>query len=130
MRNRDIGRFYKFKAIMNQGLMEDHNQVVGMSSSQTMGFCLNSTNLANFSYVVNLNLSHHFHHENQQSHDLKASNGLPSSFALDHVSSTLTQALLSSTNPKPREQEYLSSSFTYLPPLLSIQKPSQNYNLW
>ncbi|XP_057542425.1 probable WRKY transcription factor 13 [Amaranthus tricolor] len=115
---------------MNQGLMEDHNQVVGMSSSQTMGFCLNSTNLANFSSVVNLNLSHHFHHENQQSHDLKASNGLPSSFALDHVSSTLTQALLSSTNPKPREQEYLSSSFTYLPPLLSIQKPSQNYNLW
>ncbi|XP_057530996.1 probable WRKY transcription factor 13 isoform X2 [Amaranthus tricolor] len=113
--------------MLNQGLMEDHHQLGGMSSSQMMGFYLNSTNLVNYAPLFNHN---HNHDQQHQYNDLKPFNTLPSSFALDHVTSTLTQALLSSTNPKSIEQDYSSSSFTNLPPLFSIQKPTPNYNLW
>ncbi|XP_021728155.1 probable WRKY transcription factor 13 [Chenopodium quinoa] len=108
--------------MLNQSLMEDHHHQIGLSSSQ-MGFYLNSTNLTSFSPPLVLN-------HQQQSDDLKPFNNfLPSSFGLDHVTSTLTQALLSST--KPRQEDYLSSSFTNnLPPLFSPQKPTPNYNLW
>lgn len=110
--------------MLNQGLLEDHHQF-GISNSQ-MGFYLNSTNLTNFSPLVNSNNQHH------QSNDLKPFNSLlPSSFALDHVTSTLTQALLSSTTPKLREEDYISSSsYNNFPPLFSLQKPTPNYNLW
>lgn len=109
--------------MLNQGLMEDHHHQLGLSSSQ-MGFYLNSTNLTNFSPPLVTN------HHQQQINDLKSFNNLlPSSFALDHVTSTLTQALLSSTTPKPREEDYISSSFN-LPPLFSLQKPNPNYNQW
>ncbi|KAL2905839.1 putative WRKY transcription factor 13 [Bienertia sinuspersici] len=95
--------------MMNQGLIEEHNEV-GLSRAESeMGFYVNS---AHFSPSV----------DGHQSDDLKPFN---------HNHNIFAQALLSS-NKLFRDEDYdhVSSSSLNFPPLFSLQRPSPNYNLW
>ncbi|KAJ8447028.1 hypothetical protein Cgig2_033597 [Carnegiea gigantea] len=100
----------------SQGLLFEDSQA-GIISTQ-MGFCLNPTNLTS-SLVAPL-----ASHQDQQYVKPFINNIIPCLFGMDQVSSTLTQALLSSTSPKPRE-DLISSSYN-MPQLVSPQRFTPN----
>uniref|UniRef100_A0A7C8ZKF1 WRKY domain-containing protein n=1 Tax=Opuntia streptacantha TaxID=393608 RepID=A0A7C8ZKF1_OPUST len=104
----------------NQGLLFEDSQAGIMSSE--MGFCLNPMNLT--SNLVAPLVSN----QDQQYVKPFINNIIPSSFGMDHVTSTLTHSLLSSTSPKPRED--FISSFYNMPQLVSPQRFTSNMWVW